>query len=225
MHYNVLIHLARSVTGSPDTSGSSSRPRWSRALGLPSAAQAQTPAAPMVTGTGDGVAAYEATITATWGRLSLGTEPTDQDQWLVEYTEPGVAWDEATEVPIDGTGSTIVRYSVLSPRMTPGSIMVSGDFACPTMDADLGPLPTTIDWTVRCHRHGRASITDYQHGPPSAAPTGFDAHPAGPDARRLVWDERDGAGTMTRGIPPTPADDEAEWDRLDDPAMSGMLVD
>ena len=38
-------------------------------------------------------------------------------------------------------------------------------------------------------RVGMASaIMDYQHGPPVSAPTGFTAHNAGPDARRLVWD-------------------------------------
>ena len=36
-------------------------------LGLPSAAQAQTPAAPTVTGTGDGTVGSNGTINATWG--------------------------------------------------------------------------------------------------------------------------------------------------------------
>ena len=72
-------------------------------LGLPSAVQAQTPAAPTVTGTGDGKvgAAGVGTITAAWGR-PLDTD-SGQDQWLVEYTEPGVAWAEATEIVIDNT--------------------------------------------------------------------------------------------------------------------------
>ena len=43
MHYNVLIHLARSVTGSSSPLGCSSRAALVAALGLPTAAQAQTP--------------------------------------------------------------------------------------------------------------------------------------------------------------------------------------
>ena len=39
-------------------------------LGLPSAAQAQTPAAPTVTGTGDGTVGSNGTLTATWGAWS-----------------------------------------------------------------------------------------------------------------------------------------------------------
>ena len=48
-------------------------------LGLPSAVQAQTPAAPTVSRRGNGVAGSDAaTITATWG-APLGSMPTDQD--------------------------------------------------------------------------------------------------------------------------------------------------
>ena len=65
-------------------------------LGLPSAVQAQTPAAPTVEGTGDGMVGSNGTLTAMWGQ-PLGTN-SDQDQWLLEYTEPGVAWDDATKV-------------------------------------------------------------------------------------------------------------------------------
>ena len=42
-------------------------------LGLPSAAQAQTPAAPTVIGTGDGTVGSDGTLTATWGE-PLGTD-------------------------------------------------------------------------------------------------------------------------------------------------------
>ena len=39
-------------------------------------------------------------------------------------------------------------------------------------------------------RIGMASATtDYHHGPATAAPTGLTAYNAGPDARRLVWDD------------------------------------
>ena len=52
-------------------------------LGLPSAAQAQTPAAPVVTGPA---------APAPWLLQRGGAAHFDsgQDQWLVEYTEPGV---------------------------------------------------------------------------------------------------------------------------------------
>ena len=60
-------------------------------------------------------------------------------------------------------------------------------------DADLDPagdIDAVTPWVVI----GTASdLTDYHHGPPTAAPTGFDAHDAGPGARRLVWDDVDGA--------------------------------
>ena len=74
-------------------------------LGLPSAAQAQTPAAPDVTGTGDGMVGSDGTLTAMWGQ-PLGTN-SDQDQWLLEYTEPDVAWDDATKVMLDETADDV----------------------------------------------------------------------------------------------------------------------
>ena len=49
---------------------------------LPTAAQAQAPAAPMVSGS----SGAEAAITATWGqRLGEGTK---QNGWMIEHTEP-----------------------------------------------------------------------------------------------------------------------------------------
>ena len=67
-------------------------------------------------------------------------------------------------------------------------------------DSDLDNDGNTDDAVVI----GDASaLTDYLHGPP-AAPTGFTAHNAGPDARRLVWDKPiPGPCPMSRGIPPT----------------------
>ena len=66
-------------------------------LGLPSAAQAQTPAAPTVEGTGDGTGGAGATITASWGQpLDMDSA---QDGWMLEHTEPGVAWADATMTP------------------------------------------------------------------------------------------------------------------------------
>ena len=76
-------------------------------LGLPSAAQAQTPAAPTVTGMGDGAPRAS---TAPPPLLQRGgsrlVDGSGQDQWLLEYTEPGVAWDDATEVKVEIEGGT-----------------------------------------------------------------------------------------------------------------------
>ena len=77
-------------------------------LGLPSAVQAQTPAAPTVEGTGDGTVGSDGTLTAMWGD-PLGTG-SDQDQWLLEYTEPGVAWAKATKVML-AESATMFRGS------------------------------------------------------------------------------------------------------------------
>ena len=96
-------------------------------LGLPSAVQAQTPAAPTVIGAGDGTTgADDATINATWGAGGL----TDQTGWKVEYTEPGEPWADAIAVDVVGpTASTLPVDDVLEAN-DPGSIMVSGKCAC-----------------------------------------------------------------------------------------------
>ena len=74
------------------------------ALGLPSAAQAQTPAAPMVTGTGNGSTVDGgAAITVSWVAARL-QDPKDigdkHDGYLVEYTEPGEPWAAAKSVVV-----------------------------------------------------------------------------------------------------------------------------
>ena len=68
-----------------------------------------------------------------------------------------------------------------------------------------------------------SAITDYLHGPPAAAPTGFAAYAAGPDARRLVWNEVTGAASYELRYSSDPTDDD-EWEGWD-PATSGMVVD
>ena len=106
-------------------------------LGLPSAAQAQD-------------ASGAATLTAQWlhGRPGSTTPPllqrggrndawsdSDQGSWLFEYTEPGVAWDDATSLTMitaDDTVDDDLLMQRLSPRMTHGSITASGDLACPS---------------------------------------------------------------------------------------------
>ena len=184
-------------------------------LGLPSAAQAQTPAAPTVTGTGEGVANGDATITATWGP-QLST-PTDQDRWLVEYTEPGVEWAKATELMFAvGVMAIPTPLTADDPRIHHGiwrfrvSYYALDDKTTTDVDDDAVVIGTA------------SAITDYQHGPPSAAPTGFDAHPAGPDARRLVWNVVKGTLYDTRYTADATDDDEwTDWE----PSTSGMVVD
>ena len=179
---------------------------------LPTAAQAQTPAAPMVSAAMSGT--DDATLTATWG--SALANPTDQDQWLLEYTEPGVAWAKATEVKIVSTDSTSMPLPAHDPRIHHGvwrfrvSYYAMGD-----ADAD----PVVVGKVI-----GTASaLTDYQHGPPTAAPTGFTAHPAGPGARRLVWDAVKGTTYDTRYT--ADATDDKAWTAWKGMSMSGMVVD
>ena len=66
-----------------------------------------------------------------------------------------------------------------------------------------------------------SALTDYHHGPPTAAPTGLTAYDAGPDARRLVWDEIDGLTYESR-YTADPTDDD-EWTDWKD-AESGETV-
>ena len=152
-------------------------------FGLPSAVQAQTPAAPMVTAS----SGANAKITATWG-LPLDMI-SGQDQWLVEYAEPGVAWDDATERVIKELGSGVLPRMALfdadDPRIHHGIWQFRVSYYKAGVDADGGPAaPAAVIGTA-------SAVTKYQHGPPTAAPTGLTAYDAGPDARRLVWDEMD----------------------------------
>ena len=86
-------------------------------LGLPSAAQAQTPAAPTVTGDGrrQGTGGGP-TITATWGVdnwiVTMTVERSSGGaRWKVEYTEPGVPWDDAKALdPERHDGTLRLRY-------------------------------------------------------------------------------------------------------------------
>ena len=183
-------------------------------LGLPSAAQAQTPAAPTVTGTGDGTVGSNGTLTAMWG-APLGSAASDQDQWLLAYTEPGVAWDDATEVMIDSTDpSTSGALLANDPRIHHGVWRFRVSYyqmdSDDTMDGDQGKVIGTA-----------SALTDYHHGPPTAAPTGINAHDAGPGARRLVWDEMD-ALTYESRYTADATDDDAWTDWV--MAMSGDVV-
>jgi hypothetical protein len=181
-------------------------------LGLPSAVQAQTPAAPMVTGTGDGMVGSDpATITATWGQ-PLG-QNSDQDQWLLEYTEPDVAWDDATKVMIDDATLTSDALPANDPRIHHGVWR----FRVSYYDQDGG------DDSDGAVIGMPSALTDYQHGPPASAPTSFAAHPAGPDARRLVWEKVTGADSYELRYSSDPTDDD-EWEDWT-AATSGEVID
>ena len=187
---------------------------------LPTAAQAQTPSAPMVsagmTGTGE-VGSADAALTATWGQ-PLGTD-SGQDQWLVEYTEPGVAWDDATEIVIAQTSDRMTEpIPANDPRIHHGVWR----FRVSYYDADLDP-DNDIDDVAPAVIGDASAITDYLHGPPATAPTGFDAYAAGPDARRVVWDDVTGAEEYELRYSSDPTDDD-EWEGWD-PATSGMVID
>ena len=182
-------------------------------LGLPSAAQAQTPAAPMVTGTGDGTVGSDGTLTATWGN-QLG-QGTDQDQWLLAYTEPGVAWDDATEVFVAAGVSTSEALSANDPRIHHGvwrfQVSYYQEDSDDVMDGNQGKVIGTA-----------SALTDYLHGPPASAPTGLMAHDAGPGARRIVWDVVTGATYELRSTADATDDDAwTAWEM----AMSGHVVD
>ena len=68
-----------------------------------------------------------------------------------------------------------------------------------------------------------SELGEYLHGPPVSAPTGFTAHNAGPDARRLVWDAVTGTSYDTRYTADATDDDEwTDWKMM---STSGMVVD
>ena len=67
-----------------------------------------------------------------------------------------------------------------------------------------------------------SAITDYQHGPPVSAPTGFTAYNAGPDARRLVWDAVTGTSYELQYTADETDDDAwTDWKEM----ASGVVVD
>ena len=178
-------------------------------LGLPSAVQAQTPPAPTVTGMGDGeVDSAAATIEAEW----FGPATVDGRMgWLLEYTEPKVAWSKATKVVF---GTSINKSGTIpanDPRIHHGVWKFRVSYYDRADDDEPGKVV------------GRASaLTDYLHGPPDA-PTDLMAHDAGPDARRLVWDDVAGAESYELRYSSDPTDDD-EWTDWDD-ATSGMVID
>ena len=183
-------------------------------LGLPSAAQAQAPAAPTVTGTGDGMVGG-GTVNAAWGE-PLGGD-SGQDQWLLEYTEPGVAWDDAEKEVIEALITMDFMVPADDPRIHHGvwRFRVSYYDADLDPDNDIDDLAPAVIGTV-------SAVTDYHHGPPPTAPTGFTAYPAGPDARRLVWDAVSGLMYELRYT--ADATDPMEW-TMWAAAMSGHTAE
>ena len=181
-------------------------------LGLPSAVQAQTPAAPEVTGTGDGEVGSDGTLTATWGQpLGAG----DQDRWLLEYTEPDVAWAKATKVILEENVMTSEALSANDPRIHHGVWVFRVSYYQMDSDADEdGDQGKVIG--------SPSALTSYHHGPPTDAPTGLTAYLAGPDALRIVWDAVKGLKYELR-YTADPTDDD-EWEGWAE-AESGGTVD
>ena len=195
-------------------------------LMLPTAAQAQTPDAPDVEGMGAGTTTDKVgSITATWGQPLGGSGDDDvQDGWMLEHTEPGVAWDDATMTPFMGnTTMTSGELPADDPRIHHGVWRFRVSYW--NHDAKDKDDVLIMDGEIAGERVGSPSaLTDYLHGPPASAPTGFAAYPAGPDARRLVWDKVTGADSYELRYTDDATDDDA-WTDWDDKAMSGMVVD
>ena len=183
-------------------------------LGLPSAVQAQTPAAPKVTGTGDGTVPAGGTINATWGTVTVA----DQDGWKVEYTEPGVPWDDAKAQDVMENATVMAEITANDSRIHHGVWKVRVSYwNYDAQDDDNVAI-------MGGERIGMPSATtDYHHGPPTAAPTGLMAHDAGPGARRLVWDDMDALMYESRST--ADATDDDAWTDWDPDAYSGMVVD
>ena len=181
-------------------------------LGLPSAVQAQTPAAPVVTGS----SGADAMVTAMWGQPLESAS--GQDQWLVEYTEPDVDWDDAEAVVTEQLTTRMFSVSADDPRIHHGVWR----FRVSYYDTDLDPDSVMTDENPVVIGD-ESDITDYHHGPPADAPTGLDAHDAGPGARRLVWDEIDGLSYELRYS--SDPDRRRRVGRLGSMAESGKVVD
>ena len=172
-------------------------------LMLPTAAQAQTPAPPTVTGTGDGTVGTGGTVTATWVGAT-GIE--DHDGWMVEYTEPGEPWADATAVDVDTAAADELENAIVANdhRIHHGIWRFRVSYWDSTATDSDG---MDIEGGARIGMP--SALTDYHHGPPTAAPTGLTPYDAGPDARRLVWDEMD-ALTYELRYTADPTDDD-EW--------------
>ena len=95
----------------------------------------------------------------------------DQDQWLLEYTEPGVAWDDATKVPLADTVMMFGGEEDLpanDPRIHHGVWRFRVSYYQEDSDDAMEGMQGKVIGTA-------SALTDYHHGPPAAAPTGLTA--------------------------------------------------
>lgn len=191
-------------------------------LGLPSAAQAQTPEAPKVTGVGDGMTVGGGTLTATWGAGTV----TEQTHWKVEYTEPGVPWANAKALDLIDKGIFTTPMAGENRIMANDSRIHHGVWKVRVSYWDSEVTQTDDDPPVAIVGGARigmpSATTDYYHGPPSDAPTGLAVYNAGSDALRIVWDDVENAAMYELRYTADPTDDD-EWEDWDS-ATSGSTV-
>ena len=163
-------------------------------LGLPSVAQAQSPAAPTVDFHNE-----TTMIRATWtGDLGAAT---DADNWLLEYTAPGLktmALDPQT-----GVGTMLPVALANDPRIHHGlwQVRVSYyDMGDPDADPVVAGkvIGTASPWTA------------YLHGPPDA-PTGFNSFGTG-TTRTFTWDAIKGVAYWFRYTDGDPDSPMTEWE-------------
>ena len=164
---------------------------------LPSAAQAQTPAAPMVVATSGATA----DINVTWGVAPETAGGETVLGWRIEYQEPG----EDAMAMYQGLNTTTLDPALEAddPRIHHGL----WQFRVSYWSAAAAPMED--DDPAATHLGTPSAWTSYYHGPPTAAPTGLMAHNAGPDARRLVWDTEEGLMYELRST--ADATDDEAW--------------
>ena len=170
-------------------------------LGLPSAVQAQTPAAPMMSGVGDGEVSSNGMVMVTWGATL-----SDAGGWRVEISEPGE--DPTVTYHASGAGTDGVDSDANDPRIHNGVWQARVTYWSDATGPPATPVPNDPPYAGKAVGMPSAWAS-YHHGPPSTAPTGFTAYTAGPDARRLVWDEV--AGLMYQLRYTADATDPMEW--------------
>ena len=176
-------------------------------LGLPSAVQAQTPAAPKVV-TFPAVAPESGVITGL--NVMYGPAFTGQVGWRVEYREPG---ETAQMMIVDVGVTTLVEaLDADDPRIHHGVWQFRVSYWSEMSEDGKDVTEETKGKIV-----GMPSAwTSYHHGPPTAAPMGLTAYSAGPDARRIVWDEMDALTYELRyTADSTDADAWTDWDEVE----------
>ena len=188
-------------------------------LGLPSAAQAQTPAAPTVVTVPD--PPMDGAITDLDVMYGPALDGAAQMGWRVEYSEPG----EAAKMTI-----ATLTQTALSQALEEADGLPAGDprihhgvwrFRVSYWTKNEADTATTLEADKGKIIGMPSAWTSYHHGPPTVAPTGLIAYNAGPDARRLVWDEMDALTYQSRYTADQTDDDKwTEWEG----AKSGETV-